>query len=131
MFSFSIESARAMIARGRADAEANSGYLNPRYSLYPGSDKQPGVCLMDDHGVYLCLNGKLPDGERPFVADALECDPRTNEDWFEVKRKTFGGNDSVEFIDAVKLEAIIAATPDARHLDITVDADSTETFNVE
>lgn len=91
MLSFPIESVRAVIARGRADAEANGGYRNPHYGLHPGRDEQPGVWLVGDHGVYLCFNGKLPDGEKPFVAYALECDPRTNDGWFEVKRKTFGG----------------------------------------
>ncbi len=131
MLSFPIESVRAVIARGRADAEANGGFRNPHYGLHPGRDEQPGVWLVGDHGVYLCSNGRLPDGEKPFVAYALECDPRTNDDWFEVKRKTFGGDDGVEFIDAVQLEAMIAAIPNARHLGITFDLDSMELFIIE
>ncbi|WP_174021915.1 DUF3085 domain-containing protein (plasmid) [Agrobacterium fabrum] len=129
MLSFPIESVRAVIARGRADAEANGGYRNPHYGLHPGRDEQPGVWLVGDHGVY--LNGKLPDGEKPLVAYALECDPRTNDDWFEVKRKTFGGDDGVEFIDADLLEAMIAATSNARHLGITFQPDSMELFIIE
>lgn len=131
MLSFPIESVRAVIARGRADAEANGGFRNPHYGLHPGLDEQPGVWLVGDHGVYLCSNGRLPDGEKPFVAYALECDPRTNDDWFEVKRKTFGGDDGVESIDAVQLEAMIAAAPNARHLGITFDEDSMELFIIE
>lgn len=131
MLSFPIESVRALIARGRADAEANGGYRNPHYGLDPSRDEQPGLRLVGDHGVYLCSNGKLPDGERPFVAYALECDPRTNDEWFEVKRKTFGGDDGVEFIDADQLEAMIAAAPNARHLGICFQADSMELFIIE
>ena len=131
MLSFPIESVRAVIARGRAEAQANGGFRNPHYGLHPGRDEQAGVWLVGDHGVYLCSNGKLPDGEKPFVAYALECDPRTNDDWFEVKRKTFGGDDGVEFIDADQLEAMIAATPNARYLGITFDDDSMELFIIE
>lgn len=131
MLSFPIESVRAVIARGRADAEANGGYSNPHYGLHPGCDEQPGVWLVGDHGVYLCSNSKLPDGEKPLVAYALECDPRTNDDWFEVKRKTFGGDDGVEFIDADQLEVMIAATSNARHLGITFQPDSMELFIID
>ncbi len=57
--------------------------------------------------------------------------PRTNDGWFEVKRRTFGGEDGVEFLDANQLEAMIAATPNARHLGITFDEDSMELFIIE
>lgn len=131
MLSFPIESVRAVIARGRADAEANGGFRNPHHGLHPGRDEQPGVWLVGDHGVYLCSNSKLRDGEKPLVAYALECDPRTNDDWFKAKRKTFGGDDGVEFIDAEQLEAMITATPNATHLGITFDDDSMELFMIE
>ena len=131
MLSFPIESVRAVIARGRADAQANGGFRNPGYGLHHGRDEGPGVWLVGDHGVYLCSNGRLPEGEKPFVAYALECDPRTNDDWFEVKRKTFGGDDGVEFIDAAQLEAMIAATHNARHLGISFQPDSMELFIIE
>lgn len=39
MLSFPIESVRAVIARGRSDAEANGGYRNPHYGLHPGRDE--------------------------------------------------------------------------------------------
>lgn len=80
MLSFPIESVRAVIARGHTDAEANGDFCSPHSGLSPGRDEQPGVWFVGDHGVYLCSNGKLPDGEMPFIAYALECDPRTNDD---------------------------------------------------
>lgn len=131
MLSFPIESVRAVIARGRADAEANGGFRNPHYGLHPDRDEEPGVWLVGDYGVYLCSNGKLLGGEKPFVAYALECDPRTNDDWFEVKRRTFGGDDGVEFIDAAQLEAMMAACPNARHLGVKFEPDSMELFIIE
>lgn len=131
MLSFPIGSVWAVIARGRAYAEVNGGFRNPHYGLDPGGNEEPGVWLVGDHGVYLCSNGKLPNGERPFVAYAIECDPRTNDDWFEVKRKTFGGDDGVEFLDAARLEAMISACPNARHLGISFQPDSMELFIIE
>jgi hypothetical protein len=96
MLSFPIESVRAVIARGRADAEANGGFRNPHYGLHPGRDERPGRWLVGDHGVYLCSNGALPDGKKPFVAYVLECDTRTNDDWFEVTVTPLGAISRLE-----------------------------------
>ena len=116
MLSFSLEKVCAIIDRGRTDAKANGGFRNPYHSLHPESDEQPGLWLVGDHGVYLCSNGKLADGARPLIAYAEECDPNTCDDWFEVKRRTFGGDDGVEFLEAKQLEAMMAARPNATHL---------------
>ncbi len=69
-------------------------------------------------------NGKLLDGAKPLVVYAEGCDPRTNDDWFDVKRRTFGGDDGVDFIDAEQLEPMIAAAPEATHLRIAFHQDS-------
>ncbi|WP_429817342.1 DUF3085 domain-containing protein [Ensifer sp. B1-9] len=124
MLSFPLISVREVIARGRADAEVNGGFRNPYYGLRPGTDEKPGLWLVGDRGVYLMSNGKLPDGARPLVVYAEECDPRTTDDWFDVKRRTFGGDDGVDFIDAEQLEAMMAAAPDATHLRIAFLQDS-------
>ncbi|NTF91675.1 DUF3085 domain-containing protein [Agrobacterium rhizogenes] len=123
MLSFPLTSVREVIARGRANAEANGGFRNPYYGLRRGKDEQPGLWLVGDHGVYLMSNGKLPDGGRPLVVYAEECDPRTDDDWFGVKRRTFGGDDGVYF-DAEQLEAMTAAAPEATHLCIAYLQDS-------
>ncbi|MBP1886592.1 hypothetical protein J2Z50_004895 [Ensifer mexicanus] len=78
--------------------------------------------------VYLLSNGKLAGGEKPFVVYAEECNPTTNDDWFEVKRRTFGGDDGVDFLDARQLEAMMAASPNATHLRIVFEADSMQLF---
>ncbi|GAJ95453.1 DUF3085 domain-containing protein [Rhizobium rhizogenes] len=124
MLSFPLTSVRQVIARGRADAEAHGGFRNPYYGLRPGKDEKPGLWLVGDHGVYLLSNGKLPDGTKPLVVYAEECDPRTNDDWFDVKRRTFGGDDGVDFIDAEQLEAMMTAAPEATHLRIVFRQDS-------
>ncbi|MFB2553979.1 DUF3085 domain-containing protein [Ensifer soli] len=116
MLSFPIEKVREVIARGREDAAAKGGFRNPWYGMRPGEGEQPGLWLVGDHGVYIMSNGKLPEGGRPLVVYAEECDPTSNDDWFHIKRQTFGGDDGIEFFDADHLEALIAASPAATHL---------------
>lgn len=123
MLSFPLEKVRAVIDRSRTDAESHGGFRNPYDDLHQGSDEQPGLWLVGDHGVYLCSNGKLSDGARPLVVYAEECNPDTCDDWFEVKRRTFGGDDGVEFLDAAQLEAMMAACPAATHLRVAFNAD--------
>ncbi|PDS41343.1 hypothetical protein CO662_29330 [Rhizobium anhuiense] len=113
-----------MIARGRTDAEANGGFRDPYYGLRPGKDQKPGLWLVGDHGVYLMSNGKLLDGAKPLVVYAEECDPSTNDDWFDVKRRTFGGDDGVDFINAKQLEPMMVAAPEATHLRMVFHLDS-------
>ena len=76
-------------------------------------------------------NGKLADGMRPMVIHAEECKPNTNEDWFEIKRITFGGDDGVEFLDAMQLEAMMAVSPKATHLRITFLENSMQLYLIE
>ncbi len=128
MLSFPLTSVREVIARGRADAEAHGGFRHPYYGLRPDKDEKPGLWLVGDQGVYLLSNGKLPDDAKPLVVYAGECDPRTNDDWFDVKRRTFGGDDGVDLIDAKQLEAMMAAAPDATHLRIAFLSDSMQLY---
>jgi hypothetical protein len=124
MLSFPLTSVRAVIARGRTDAGANGGFRSPYYGLRPGKDEKPGLWLVGDYGVYLMSNGKLLDGAKPLVVYAEECDPSTNDGWFDVKRRTFGGDDGVDFIDAQQLEPMMAAAPEATHLRVAFHQDS-------
>lgn len=124
MLSFPLTSVRDAIARGRTDAEANGGFRDPNYGLRPGKDQKPGLWLVGDHGVYLMSNGQLLDGAKPLVVYAEECDPSTNDDWFDVKRRTFGGDDGVDFVDAEQLEPMMEAAPEATHLRIVFHQDS-------
>lgn len=121
MFTFSFTDIRAVLARGRADAAANGGFRVPYQGLSPEAVAKAGVWLVGDEGVYLLSNGKLAAGQRPLVIHAEECDPKTNPDYWHYKRRYFGGDDGVEFIDAVQLEQLIAAHSDATHLRIVMD----------
>lgn len=119
MLSFPLQKVRAVLDRGRADAQAHGGFRKPFHRFCPEAGELPGLWLVGDHGVYLMSNGKLPAGGRPLVVYAEECDPHTNDDWFHIKRKTFGGDDGVDFIDATPLEAMMAANPGATHLRVS------------
>lgn len=131
MLSFPLEKVRAVIDRGSSDAKSHGGFRNPHYVFRSKGTDQPGLWLVGDHGVYLCSNGKLPDGARPLVVYAEECNPDTCDDWFEVKRRTFGGDDGVEFLDAAQLEAMMAACPAATHLRVAFYTDSLQLTLVE
>lgn len=121
MFTFSVADIRAVLARGRADAVTNGGFRIPYPGISPEAEARAGLWLVGDQGVYVLSNGRLAQAQRPLVIYAEECDPKTNPDYWHYKRRNFGGDDGVEFIDAVELEKVIAAAPDATHLRITMD----------
>ncbi|WP_152017463.1 MULTISPECIES: DUF3085 domain-containing protein [unclassified Bosea (in: a-proteobacteria)] len=119
MFSFSVTDVRAVITRGRIDAVLYGGFRNP-HGLTPGQNERPGLWLVGDEGVYIMSNGKLAEDQRPLVVYAQECDPKTNPDYWHYKRQHFGGDDGVEFLDAIMLGKLIAAAPTATHLTIAM-----------
>lgn len=103
MFTFPIPAVRKVIERGIADAAANGGFRNPYCRLKPGEGERPGLWLVGDNGVYIMSNGKLAGGARPLVVYSEECHPTGNPDWYDYKRRHFGGDDGIEFIDAERL----------------------------
>lgn len=100
MFSFPIMAVRRIIARGQEDAAAHGGFRNPHYGMRPGENEQAGFWLVGDQGVYIMSNGKLADGQKPLFFHSTECHPTRNPNWWEYKRRHFGGDDGIEFIDA-------------------------------
>jgi hypothetical protein len=84
------------------------------------ADEIPGVpeegfWIVGDDGVYIMHNGALPAGDvLPFVVYANECNPNTMpfEQWWEVKNRTFGGDDGVEFIARAFMETLVASGND-------------------
>lgn len=130
MLTFPIVEVRKVIAQGIADAMVNGGFTDPHMGLSEQDNRKPGLWLVGDHGVYLCSNGNLAEGQKPLVAYAEECDPQVNEDWWDVKRATFGGDDGVDFLSASSLEALFAGTPDGTHLRIAFVKESMHLFVV-
>lgn len=68
-----------------------------------------GLMLVGDHGVYLMSNNahtKKVEGTNSLpVVYAKGINPDIDEDYYEKKRSTFGGDDGVEFIDVEWIKA--------------------------
>ena len=131
MFTFPILAVRKVIARGEEDAAANGGFRNPYYGSRPGEGEKPGFWLVGDEGVYILSNGKLAEGQRPFVVYAEECNPKTNPDYWHYKRQHFGGDDGIEFLDGFMLVKLIAARPGCTHLKIVLQPNSMQLLAVQ
>jgi len=73
-------------------------------------EKNPvaALWLVGDQGVYLMSNGS-GDTKGP-IAYAKGCDPDKDDfdDWWELKRASFGGDDGVELLPLEGFEAAIA-----------------------
>ena len=76
MFTFPIMLAHKGISRGEQDAAANGGFRNPYYGA------------------------RSSEGEKPFVVNSNECHLKGNDDWWDYKRRHFGDDDCIEFIDS-------------------------------
>ena len=120
MFTFPIEAVRRVIARGKQDAAANGGFRIPYHGAKLGESDQPGFWLVGDQGVYIMSNGKLADGHKPFVVFSTECHPQGDPDWWDYKRRHFGADDGIEFIEAERLLPLFDRAKRATHLNITL-----------
>jgi hypothetical protein len=83
--------------------------VKPLYEQVTGK----GLWLVGDEGVYLMPN---TEGEIRTITYAKECDPTKLDfdEWWNVKRATFGGDDGVEFISIEEIERISARSPGAQ-----------------
>lgn len=120
MFTFPILAVRKVIDRGIADAYANGGFRNPYYGTRPAEGEKPGLWLVGDEGVYIMSNGKLAEGERALVVYSEQCHPAGNPDWWHYKRRHFGGDDGIEFIEAERLIPLFAGNLRATHLNVVL-----------
>ena len=118
MFTFPILAVRKVIERGMADAANNGGFRNPYYGTRPDEGEAPGLWVVGDHGVYAMSNGKLAAGDRPLVLYSEQCHPIGNPDWYDYKRRHFGGDDGIEFIDAELLVPLFDRNFRCTHLHV-------------
>lgn len=118
MFTFPILAVRKVIARGIEDVAANGGFRNPYYGTRPGEGEQPGLWLVGDEGVYIMSNGRFADGQKPLVVYAEQCRPKGDIDWWDYKRRHFGADDGIEFIDAERLTPLFDRNMGATHLNV-------------
>ena len=124
MFTFPILAVRKVIDRGIADAAANGGFRNPYYGTRPGEGEKPGLWLVGDEGVYLLSNGKLAEGQTALVIYSEECHPKGDIDWWDYKRRWFGGDDGIEYFDAEQLIPLFDRNMAATHLQMHLTEDS-------
>lgn len=84
------------------------------HSIKNSTDK-PQILLVGDEGVYIMTGG--PKKGAP-IAYALGCDPEKDEfdDWWELKRATFGGDDGVEHLGAEDIKKAIESHPSCKYL---------------
>ena len=120
MFTFTVTEVRAVIMRGRIDAFNNGGFRNPYYGTRPGEGEKPGIWLVGDEGVYILSNGKLAEGSRALVIYAEQCHPKGDIDWWDYKRRHFGADDGIEFIDAERLLPLFDRNLRTTHLNIAL-----------
>ena len=120
MFTFPIVAVRKVVERGIEDAAANGGFRNPNYGIRPGEGEKPGLWLVGDEGVYIMSNGKLAEGTRALVIYAEQCHPKGDFDWWDYKRRHFGADDGIEFIEAERLIPLFDRDMGATHLNIAL-----------
>ena len=85
----------------------------------------PGLWLVGDDGIYLMSNREIPnppdDPENvgaPIVY-AAESNPNKTTDWYEAKRRIFGGDDGCDFIPLADAKRWLADMPNAQYLRVT------------
>jgi hypothetical protein len=81
--------------------------VRPLYGKVTGK----GLWLVGDEGVYLMPN---TEAQTRTIVYSNECDPTKSDEWWNVKRATFGGDDGVEFISIEEIERISAGAPGAQ-----------------
>ena len=110
MFTFPIVAVR----------KVDGGFRNPYYGTRPGEGEKPGLWLVGDQGVYIMSNGKLAEGQRPLVIYAEQCHPKSDIDWRDYKRRHFGADDGIEFIEAERVIPLFDRNMRATHLNIAL-----------
>ena len=85
----------------------------------------PGLWLVGDDGVYLMSNSEtmlVSDDSNlvHFICYANEVNPKTMEfdDWWDAKRRSFGGDDGCDFLKLESIESSLALGGDLQ-LEIT------------
>ncbi len=79
--------------------------------------------LVGIQGVYIMANGKLPEGGEPPIVYSEQCHPKGDIDWWQYKRRHFGGDDGVEFIAAEQLIPLFDRDLRATHINMDLTED--------
>lgn len=101
----------------------NHAKFSTEWSMGYAADKEPApaLFLVGDEGIYLMSNGKpgLPKDEEAAakqaagedffnykVAYANECNPEKDDDWYDEKRRLFGGGDGADTLPVSDFEPL-------------------------
>ena len=105
----------AQVAKALDEVRAAT-VVKPLYEQVTGK----GLWLVGDEGVYLMPN---TEGETRTIAYAKECDPTKLDfdEWWNVKRASFGGDDGVEFISIEEIERLSAGPAGAKPKSLCID----------
>lgn len=98
-----------------------------RRTSFDDPQASPGLWLVGDQGVYLMSNSKQgvlapdhsPEHPHYFVAYAHGCNPSEDEDWYEIKRHSFGGDDGIVFVSAAQIEPSLVGNSALVEIDLT------------
>lgn len=94
----------ADLAKVLADAEQ---YWPKVRFQYGETHAEPGFWIVGDEGVYIMHNGAGAPNPA-VIAYAVECNPKTNPNWYDVKRATFGGDDGLDYFPAQTVRDVVA-----------------------
>lgn len=108
---FDLAAVRELMAHAKAAPKHRPAYNDETTDI---NTEPAALMLVGDTGIYLVSNG-LPRLEREDgklgmkVLFASECNPETNEDWYDAKVELFGGDDGVEPITVEDIEKMLTA----------------------
>lgn len=97
----------------------------PAHHKYWNKTVGPQIQIVGDHGVYLMGNHvreNTKPGESYDVIYANECDPTKMpfDDWYDTKRRVFGGDDGVDLFPVDTMESIVLAAKKAGKANIKI-----------
>ena len=93
----------------------------------PAENEDPEIALVGDEGVYIMTGG--PTIGAP-IAYALGCNPEKDDDWWELKGSTFGGDDGAEYLGAEDMKKAIESHPSCKYLGFRFKGRNMEVFTV-
>lgn len=91
------------------------------------STDNPQILLVGDEGVYIMTGG--PRKGAP-ISYAIGCNPDKDDDWYELKRRTFGGDDGVEDFGAKDIKGAIESHPSCKYLGFDFKGKQMEVFTL-
>jgi hypothetical protein len=107
---------------GQTEEESNDPLWWPDAEQIPKEKVPPCYALVGDQGVYLMNNREFSPGQKQaVVAYAYGCNPQKDPDFYENKRRLFGGDDGAVAIPAAWIDHAIQKGASKLFLNLTED----------